>query len=89
MLVAARSDGVSVLTSFQAMAWVPKSSTRQASWAALWPTRDEDMVKAVARAMGRSWRQVWAAVRELPPFHVLIIPKRIHDPMIITAPPKL
>jgi hypothetical protein len=89
MLISARSRGTSVVTSFQAPAWVPKAATRQATFTVLWPTRDEDMVKAVAMSMGRKWQEIAAAVRELPPYHVLVIPKRVHAPMIITTAPRI
>jgi hypothetical protein len=89
LLIAARSRGTSVVTSFQAAAWVPKAATRQATFCFLWPTRDEDMVKTVARSMGRPWRDIYAAVQELPPFHVLVIPKRVHAPLVLTKAPRV
>lgn len=89
MLVAARRKKTSVVTSFQAMSWVPKAATRQCSFAVIWPTRDEDMVKAVARTMGRRWQDIVAAVHELPEFHVLVIPKKISAPIVITTAPQL
>lgn len=89
MLIAARSRGTSVVTSFQAPAWVPKAATRQATFCVMWPTRDEDMIKSVAQSMGRRWQEIYAAVHELPSFHVLVIPKRVHAPMIITKAPRL
>lgn len=89
MLVAARRKGTSVVTSFQAMSWVPKAATRQASFVVMWPTRDEDMIKAVARTMGRRWQDIVAAVHELPEFHVLVIPKKINAPIVITMAPQL
>jgi hypothetical protein len=90
MLISARRDGTSVLTSFQAAAWVSKHATRQARFAVIWPTGDRDMIKNVARSMGRDWRQVAAAVDELPPFHVLVIPRgKLGGPLICTSAPKL
>jgi len=89
LLIAARSKGTSVVTAFQAPAWVPKAGTRQASFVVMWPTRDRVMIKTVAEAMGREWHDLMDVVDELPPFHVLVIPKRIRDPMILTHPPKL
>lgn len=88
-LVSARAKGTSIVTSFQAPAWVPKAAVRQASFVAMWPTRDRAMIKNVAEAMGREWHMVEAIVDELPPFHCLIIPKSIHAPMIITEAPKI
>ena len=85
MLIAARNDGTSVVTSFQAMAWVPRAAVRQATaYVALFPTRDRDMIQATARGMGRDWQQVAQIMDRLPEFHSLIIPRSIHDPMLVT-----
>ena len=89
MLITARRAGTSVVTSFQAAAWVSKHATRQASFTSLWPTRDRQMIKNVAEAMGRDWRMIALAVDELPPFHTLTIPKQIRMPMIVTTAPKV
>jgi hypothetical protein len=89
LLIAARSRGTSVVTSFQAPAWVPKAGTRQATYTVVWPTRDRVMIKTVAEAMGRPWKELAAAVDELPGFHVLVIPKRVRAPMVLTHAPKL
>jgi hypothetical protein len=89
MLITARRDKTSVVTSFQAAAWVSKHATRQATYCTMWPTRDRNMIKAVAEAMGRDWRSVSAAVDQLPPFHTLTIPKQIRAPMLITSAPKV
>ncbi len=88
-LITARKDGTSVLTSFQAAAWVSKAATRQAALIVVWPTRDEDMIKAVAKAAGRPFRDVMTAMQELPQFHCLVIPQNIHAPMIIINPPEV
>lgn len=89
LLIAARSRGTSVVTAFQAPAWVPKAGTRQATFVVMWPTRDRVMIKTVAEAMGRPWHELAEAVDELPPYHVLVIPKRIRAPMVITHAPKV
>lgn len=89
LLIAARTRGTSVLTAFQAPAWVPKAGTRQASFTVIWGTRDRVMLKTVAEAMGRPWRDLEAMVDELPEFHVLVIPKRIRDPLVLTHAPKV
>lgn len=88
MLITARRAGTSVVTSYQAPAWVSKHATRQASYVSIWPTRDRNMVKAVAESMGRDWRVIAAAVDELPAYHVLVIPKQRRAPMMITSAPK-
>jgi len=89
LLVAARSKGTSVVTSFQAPSWVPKASTRQATWVVMWPTRERKMIQVVADSMGRPWKELAAAVDELPPFHVLVIPKQVRAPYVLTHAPKL
>lgn len=89
MLITARRDKTSVVTSFQAAAWVSKHATRQATYATMWPTRDRNMIKAVAEAMGRDWHGMAEAIDLLPPFHTLTIPKQIRAPMLITSAPKV
>jgi hypothetical protein len=89
MLITARRDKSSIITSFQAAAWVSKHATRQATFCCLFPTRDRNMIKAVAEAMGRDWKMTASVIDELPPFHVLIVPKSIRAPMVITSAPKV
>ena len=89
MLITARRAGTSVVTSFQAPAWVSKHATRQAGMTTIWPTGDDDMVRNVARSMGRDWRLVGAAVDELPDFHCLTIPLNHKMPMLITTAPRV
>lgn len=89
MLIAARRGKTSVITSYQAQAWVSKHPIRQARRCTIWPTGDVDMIAAVARGMGRDWRDLREAVELLPPWHTLTIPRGKHHPMIITSAPKL
>lgn len=88
LLVGARSKGISVVTSYQAPAWVPKAASRQATWVALWPTRDQQVAKALADIVGRPWRMLWEAMEHLPRWHTLVIGPDPRDPMIITSAPK-
>lgn len=89
MLITARRDRTSVITCFQAPAWVSKHATRQARYAVVWP-QDGDMVKNIARGMGRDWHGVAEAVDMLPEFHTLTIPRgQRGGPMVITMAPKL
>jgi hypothetical protein len=86
MLISARDAGTSVVTSFQAMAWVPKAAIRQATaFVAMFPTRDRDMIESTARGMGRDPRQVAHIMDQLPEYHCLVIPKKVHDPMLMTS----
>jgi hypothetical protein len=89
MLITARRKKTSVVTSFQAPAWISHHATRQARRAVKWPTGDVDMVQRLARAMGRDWRDVGQAVDQLPPFHTLTIPRGKFHPMVMTSAPEL
>jgi len=90
MLISARRDGTSVVTSFQAAAWVSKHATRQARFTAIWPTGDRQMIKNVAESMGRDWRELAQVVDELPAFHVCVIPRgRSGGPLVVTSAPRL
>lgn len=88
LLIAARDKGISVVTSYQAPAWVPTAASRQATWLALWPTGDVDVVKRLANAVGRNWRILWSAMEALPDFHVLVVHKRPRTPLVVTSAPK-
>jgi hypothetical protein len=89
LLVSARSQGTSVVTSYQAPAWVPTAALRQASYVLLTGNRDPNMIKNIAEAMGRKWQDLVAMVQQLPRWHVIVIPKSLHDPIVIVHPPAL
>lgn len=89
LLVSARSNGTSVVTSFQAPAWVPRAATRQAWGVVIFSTRDRAMIKSIAESMGRDWHTLATIVDELPQFFAIFIPKSIHAPMILVHPPKV
>lgn len=89
MLITARRAGISVMTSYQAQAWVSKHAIRQARRAVMWPTGDRDMIQNVARGMGRDHRQLFEIVDELPPYHTATIPRGKHHPIVITSAPEL
>lgn len=89
MLITARRRKTSVVTTFQAPAWISQHATRQSRRAVKWPTGDRDMVIKLSRAMGRDWREVAQAVDLLPPFHTLTIPRGKRHPMVMTSAPEL
>jgi hypothetical protein len=89
MLISAARDKTSVITAFQAPAWVPKASTRQATIIVCWRTRARDMLKVVAEAAGRDWHTLGAVIDELPKYHVAVIPDDLRSPLMITKAPKL
>ena len=90
MLISARHARTSIVTSFQAAAWVSKHATRQARFAVMYPTGDRRMITAVAESMGRDWRQLAEAVDELPKFYCLVIPRgKNGGPMMLVSAPKV
>lgn len=90
MLISARHAKTSIVTSFQAAAWVSKHATRQAKFAVMYPTGDRGMIKAVAESMGRDWRQLSEAVNELPQFFCLVIPRgKNGGPLMLVSAPKV
>lgn len=90
MLISARHARTSIVTSFQAAAWVSKHATRQARFAVMYPTGDRKMIQAVAESMGRDWRQLAEAVDELPKFFCLVIPRgKNGGPMMLVSAPKV
>jgi hypothetical protein len=89
LIISGRSTKLSIVTAFQAPAWVPKAATRQSSIIVAWRTRDKDMMQVIARTAGREWAQIGEAMDELPKYHVLVIPDELRAPMMITSAPKV
>lgn len=88
-LITARHKKVSVLTSYQAQAWVTKHAIRQARKATIWQTGDRDMIRNVARAMGRDWQELAQIVDQLPPFYSATICRGPRYPVVLTTCPKV
>jgi len=88
-LISARARGVSMMTAYQAPAWVPSAASRQARWLVAWPTRDEDVIKSIAAKCGRPWQEVKAVLHGLPDFHVMVVGTNPRDPIVVTHCPKL
>lgn len=89
MLVAARDKRISVVSLFQAPAWVPKAATRQASYVVLYKTTDVNVIKILAEAVGRPWQELAAAMRKLPKWHCLVFTTDPDEPVILTSAPPL
>jgi hypothetical protein len=89
MLITARRDLTSVITSFQAPAWVSKHATRQASKAVAYP-QSGSMIKSIADEMGWDWQELAAVLDQLPKFHTATIGRgRLSGPIVITKAPRL
>lgn len=89
LLVAARDKRLSVLTLFQAPAWVPTATTRQATWVVIFPTRDVDVIKTLAAKIGRDWRDLQAILHEIPDHYCIVAGLNPRDPLILTKPEKV
>ena len=89
MLITARRDRTSVITSFQAPAWVSTHSTKQARKAVVYP-QSGGSVKSIAEKMVWDWRELGAILDQLPEFHTVTIGRgKVGGPAVITKAPKL
>jgi energy-coupling factor transporter ATP-binding protein EcfA2 len=88
-LIAARDRGVSVVSSFQRPANVPRTASDQASHVFTWYTRDDDVVKRLAEMMGRPKDEIRGAIRGLDDFCILGVSRNPREPMIVTRVPKI
>lgn len=89
-LITGRDSDLSVVTSYQAPAWVSKHASRQAVFAITFSTGDRDMIKNIARSMGRDWTELGEAVDELPKYFALVVPRgKQGGPMILIKAPRI
>jgi hypothetical protein len=89
MLITARRDRTSVITTFQAPAWVSKHATRQARKAVVYP-QSATMIKGIAEEMNWEWRDLATILDQLPDFHTATIGRGHRDgPAVITTAPRL
>lgn len=88
-LITARHKAVSLVNSYQAQAWVSKHAIRQARMAVMFQTGDRDMIKNVARAMGRNWQEVAVIVDVLGelPYSSATICRGPRHPIVYTKAP--
>ena len=90
LLISARDPKrMTIVTAYQAPAWVPKASTRQAQWFVVWKTNDVDVIKSLAEKMGRDWRELLAAVRAIDRHWVLVGGTNTEDSLILAQAPRL
>lgn len=88
-LIAARDRKVSIVSSFQRPARVPRTASDQATYLFVWYTRDDDVVKRIAEMMGRPKPEVRGAVSELDEHAILMVSRNPREPMIVSKPPRL
>lgn len=88
ILIAARDRGVSMVTSFQRPANVPRAAADQATWLAVWATRDVDVVNRLAEMVGRPKAEIRGAVGGLEKYSLLLFSRVPTDPIRVIRPPK-
>jgi hypothetical protein len=88
-LIAGRDRRVSVVTSYQRPANVPRAASEMATWLAVWYTRDAEVVDRLAQMTGRPKPELRGAISELEEYCVLLVNRRPREPMIVTRPPRL
>lgn len=88
ILVAARDRGVSLVSSFQRPANVPRSASDQSTWIAVWYTRDLDVVNRLAEMVGRPKAEIRGAVSGLEKYSLLLFSRVPTDPIRVIRPPK-
>lgn len=89
MLITARRDKTSVITAFQAPAWVSKHATRQARKAVIYPQSGK-MIKGIAEDMNWDWQELAAILDQLDDYQTATIGRgRNAGPAVLTQAPKL
>lgn len=89
LLISARDKGVSVVSSFQRPANVPRTASDQATWVAVAYTRDRDVVDRVAEILGRPKAEIRGALNGLDPYTWLVVGQNPRLPMIVTRPDEI
>jgi len=87
-LIAARDRKVSVVTSFQRPANVPRTASDQSTYLVVWYTRDRDVVARLSEMMGRDRAEIKGAVNALDRHCILVASNNPHDPILATWVPK-
>lgn len=87
-LIAARDRGVSMVTSYQRPANVPRAASDQATWLAVCYTRDIDVVNRLAEMVGRPKAEIRGAVSGLERYSFLLFSQIPTEPIRVIRPPK-
>jgi hypothetical protein len=87
-LIAARNRGVSIISSFQRPANVPRSASEMATWFIVFYTRDRDTVDRLAEMAGRPTPEIRGMMAGLSEYCTLIFSRDPRAPVIVTKAPK-
>lgn len=86
-LIAARNRGVSIVSSFQRPANVPRSASEMSTWFIVFYTRDRDTVDRLAEMAGRPTPEIRGMIKGLPDYCTLIFSRNPREPVIVTRAP--
>jgi len=89
LLISARDKAVSVVTSFQRPANVPRTASDQAAWLAISYTRDVDVVNRLAEMLGRPKAEIRGVMNGLDPYTWLIVGRNPREPYRVTRPAEI
>jgi hypothetical protein len=87
LLVGARSKLLSVISLYQAPAWVPTAASRQATYIFIYPTRDIAVIKTIADKIGRPWKELKEVLDNTPRYHFVCASLNPLDPLVMSSPP--
>ncbi len=83
-LISARTRKVSMVTSYQRPANVPRSAADQAWWFIVLYTRDVDVVNRLAEMAGRPSAEMRGMIQGMPEYSILVFSRNPRQPVIIT-----
>ena len=85
-LIAARDRKVSIVSSFQRPANIPRTTHEMSTWFLVFYTRDRDTVDRIAEMAGRPSAEMRGMVSGLPDYGVLVFSRDPRRPVIVTKP---
>lgn len=90
ILIAARDKKVSLITSYQRPANVPRAASEMSTWLAIWYTRDVDTVNRLGEMTGRPKAEIRGAVRGLgvEDNYILLFSRNPRQPIVVTKAPQ-
>lgn len=89
LLVAGRDRGLSLVSSYQRPANVPRAASEMATWVAVWYTRDVDTVNRLAEMVGRPKPEIRGAIRGLEDHCILLFSRNPREPIIAVRAPRV
>jgi hypothetical protein len=85
-LISARDKAISVVTSYQRPANVPRTASDQATWIAVAYTRDVDVVNRLAEMLGRPKAEIRGAIEGLEEYTWIVVGRNPREPLRVTRP---